>query len=153
MDQDDNPVRGRAADEPAPSLVRTGLLAVVAAAGAALVVHGVFELLGADYLVEPPGQTQSRVGAGLAAAVAALAAAVGAGLTAVIARRSARPERLVLVLVAVGVLLFAANPVLAAEQTLTVVALEVMHLAVAAAFLAVVLPALARRRTGRSAER
>jgi hypothetical protein len=37
--------------------------------------------------------------------------------------------------------------VLAAEQALTVVALEVVHLAVAGAFLAVVLPALARRRS------
>jgi hypothetical protein len=53
------------------------------------------------------------VGAAQAAGTAALAAAVGALLTAVIARRSARPQRLVLGLVAVGVVLFAANPVLA----------------------------------------
>ena len=57
--------------------------------------------------------------------------------------------RLVLVLVAVGLLLFAANPVLAADQGSTVVALEVMHLAVAGAFLVVVLPALSRRTDGR----
>jgi drug/metabolite transporter (DMT)-like permease len=134
-----------AQDRTGPSMLRTAVLAVLAAAGVALVVHGAFELAGADYQVEPPGQARTRVGAALAAGVAGFAAAVGAALTAVITRRSARPERLVLVLVAVGVLLFAANPVLAADQILTVVALEVMHLAVAAAFLAVVLPVVRRR--------
>ena len=84
-------------------------------------------------------------GSATVAGVAALTAAVGAALTALFVRRSARPARLVLVLVAVGLLLFAANPVLAADQALTVVALEVMHLAVAGAFLAVVLPALRHR--------
>lgn len=148
MGERDTHVQGTTAGPGSPSAVRTGVLAVVAAAGAALVVHGVFEAAGADYLVEPPGQAQSRVGAGLAAVVAGLAAAVGVGLTALIERRSARPRRLVVVLVVVGLLLFAANPLLAADQPLTVVALEVMHLAVAGAFLAVVLPTVGRRRTG-----
>ena len=107
-----------------------------------------FVLSGCE-IVEPPGRPRARVGAAQAGAVAALATAVGAGLTALAVRRSARPQRLVLGLVVVGLLLFAANPVMAADQTLTVVALEVMHLAVAGAFLAVVLPALARRRHGR----
>ena len=129
-----------------PSALRTGVTAVVAAAAAAAVVHVLFDLSGADFAVGPPGQARTRVGVAQAAGVAALAAAVGAALTAVIARRSARPQRWVLVLVAVGVLLFAANPVLAADQALTVVVLEVVHLAVAGAFLAVVLPSLARRR-------
>ena len=145
MDERSGQGQGRTGAGPAPFGVRTGVLAVVAAAGAALVVHGAFELAGADYLVEPPGQSPSRVGAALAAGVAALTAAVGAALTALFARRSARPARLVLLLVAVGLLLFAVTPVLAAEQGLTVVALEVMHLAVAGAFLAVVLPALHSR--------
>ena len=136
----------RTAERSQPSVLRTGLLAVAAAAVAAALVHVVFDVAGADYLVEPPGQAQTRVTAVQAAGVAALTAAVGAAATALIARRSARPQRLVLVLVAVGVLLFAANPVLAAGQALTVVALEVMHLAVAGAFLAVVLPSLARGR-------
>ncbi len=140
---------GDTQDRTSPSMLRTAVLAVIAAAGAALVVHGLFEFLGADYLVEPPGQAQTRVGAAQAAGVAGLTAAVGAGLTAVLARRSARPERLVVVLVAAGVLLFAANPVLSADQGLTITALEVMHLAVAAAFLAVVLPALGRLRGSR----
>lgn len=142
-------VQGRTAAGPAPSMVRTGALAVVAAAAAAAVVHVGFDLGGADYLVEPPGQAQSRVSIGMSAGVAALAAAVGAAVTAVAARRSSRPQRLVVVLVVVGLVLFAANPVVAADQPLTVVALEVMHLAVAGAFLAVVLPALARRSTER----
>lgn len=129
----------------APSMLRTAVQAIVAAAGAAAVVHGLFDLAGADFLVEPPGQARARVGAVQAAVVAALAAAVGAALTAFVRRRSARPQRWVLVLVAVGLLLFAANPVLAADQGLTVAALEVMHLAVAGAFLAVVLPALRDR--------
>ena len=132
-------------DGSAPSMLRTAVRATVAAAGAAVVVHGLFDLAGADFLVEPPGQAQTRVGAAQAAFVAALAAALGCALIALLARRSARPERLALALVAVGVLLFAVNPVLAAEQGLTVAALEVMHLAVAAAFLAVVLPALRQR--------
>ena len=138
-----------AAGRSAPSMARTGVLAVLASALAAVVVHVVFDLAGADFLVEPPGRPRARVGAAQAGAVAALATAVGAGLTALAVRRSARPQRLVLGLVVVGLLLFAANPVMAADQTLTVVALEVMHLAVAGAFLAVVLPALARRRHGR----
>ena len=133
----------------APSMVRTGALAVLAAALAAVVVHVVFDLAGADFVVEPPGRPRARVGAVQSGAVAALATAVGAALTALAVRRSARPERLVVGLVVVGLVLFAANPVLAADQTLTVVALEVMHLAVAGAFLAVVLPALAQRRNGR----
>jgi hypothetical protein len=139
--------------ESGTSIARTAVRAVVAAAGAAAVVHGLFDLAGADFLVEPPGQGRMRVGAVAAALVAALAAAVGSALTALFVRRSARPQRLVLALVAVGVLLFAVNPVIAAEQGLTVVALEVMHLAVAGAFLAVVLPALPRRRTGTTAQR
>lgn len=88
----------------------------------------------------------TRAQQGTAASVAALAAAVGSVLTALLVRRSARLERLVLVLVAVGVLLFVVDPVLAADQGLTVVALEVVHLAVAGAFLlVVVLPALRHR--------
>jgi len=141
--------RAVAAGGPPPSMARTAVLAVAAAALAAVAVHVVFDLAGADFLVEPPGQSRSRVSAVLSAVAAAVATAVGAALTALIARRSARPARLVVVLVVVGLLLFAANPVLSADQTLTVVALEVMHLSVAGAFLAVVLPALARRRTVR----
>ena len=145
MDERSSQVQGRTGTRAAPFGVRTGLLAVAAAALAAVVVHVLFDLVGADFLVEPPGQPRARVGAVQAAGVAALTAAVGAALTALFARRSARPARLVLLLVAVGLLLFAVTPVLAAEQGLTVVALEVMHLAVAGAFLAVVLPALHSR--------
>src|SRR3712207_7654908 len=41
------------------SLLRTALLSVVAAAVAAAVVHVVFDLAGADYVVEPPGQART----------------------------------------------------------------------------------------------
>jgi Family of unknown function (DUF6069) len=140
--------RGRAGSpgRPAPSLLRPGLLAVVAAAVAAGVVHVVFDVLGADYVVEPPGQARTTVALGLAVGVAAGCALVGSGIAAVAARRSRRPERVVTGLALLGLVLFAVNPVVAAEQGLTVVALEVMHLAVAGAWLAVLLPALRRPR-------
>lgn len=127
-----------------PSLLRPVLLAVLAAAVAAAVTHVVFDALGADFVVEPPGQARTTVSLLQSAGMAALAALVGGGVTALVARRSRRPERVVVGLAVVGVLLFAANPFLAAEQGLTILALEVMHLAVAGAFLAVLLPALRR---------
>jgi hypothetical protein len=135
---DDSGVQGGTA----PTTARTAIRAIAAAAGVAAVVHGLFELAGADFLVEPPGQAQTRVSAATAAGVAGLAAGLGVGAVALLAPGSARPRRLVLSLVAAGVLLLAVTPVLAAEQVLTVVALEVMHLAVAGAFLVIVLPAL-----------
>ena len=72
-------------------MVRTAVLAVLAAALAAAVVHLVFDLAGADFQVEPPGQSRVRVGVAQAAGVAALAAAVGSALAAVLARRSHSP--------------------------------------------------------------
>jgi hypothetical protein len=126
------------------SLLRPVLLAVVAAAVAAAVTHLLFGALGADYVVEPPGQARTTVSLGLAAGVAAFAALVGGAVTVLVARRSRRPERVVVGLAVLGLLLFAVNPFLAAEQGLTIVALEVMHLAVAGAFVAVLLPALRR---------
>ena len=107
-------------------------------------MHLLFDLAGADYVVEPPGQSRTTVALGAAMAVAALAALIGVGVTALVARRSRRPERIVLGLAVLGLLLFAVNPVVSAEQGLTIVALEVMHLAVAGAFVAVLLPALRR---------
>jgi len=130
----------------APSLLRPGLVAVAAAGLAAAVVHVVFDAAGADFVVQPPGQPRAAIGVAQSAGVAALACAVGVVLTALAVRRSRRPERVVLGLAVLGVLLFALNPVLAADQTLTVVALEVMHLAVAGVFLAVLLPVVRRAR-------
>jgi len=129
---------------PRPSLLRPGLGAVAAAALAAAVVHVVFDLAGADFVVEPPGQSQTVVGPARAVGMAVLTSALGVAGTAVAVRRTRRPERVVLGLAVLGLVLFAANPFLAADQALTIVALEVMHLAVAGAFLAVLLPVVRR---------
>lgn len=129
---------------PTTTLARPALLSVVAAAVAAGVVHVLFDAVGADFVVQPPGQSRTTVALGQAVEVAALCALVGAGIAAVPARRSPRPDRVVVALAVLGLLLFAVNPLLAAEQGLTIVALEVMHLAVAGAWLAVLLPALRR---------
>ena len=129
------------------SWLRPGLLAVLAAAVAAAPTHVVFGAAGADYVVEPPGQARTTVGLAQAAASAAFAAAIGVAVTALAARRVHRPGRVVVGLALLGLVLFAVNPFLAAEQGLTVVALEVMHVAVAGAFVAVLLP-FARRSSG-----
>jgi hypothetical protein len=125
-------------------LLRPGLLAVGAAGLAAAVVHVVFDLAGADFVVEPPGQARAAIGLPQAVGVAVLTSAVGLAVLALVVRRTRRPARLLVGLTVLGLLLFAANPVLAADQALTVVALEVMHLAVAGAFLAVLLPVVRR---------
>ena len=128
------------------SLLRPGLLAVAAAGLAAAVVHVVFDAAGADFLVQPPGQARAAIGVAQAVGVAALTSALGVAVAVLAVRRVRRPERLLVGLAVLGLLLFAANPFLAADQGLTVVALEVMHLAVAGAFLAVLLPAVRSRR-------
>ncbi len=131
---------------PDRSLLRPGLLAVVAAGVAAGLVHVVFDLAGADFLVEPPGQERAAIGLPQAVGVAVLVSGIGLAVLAVAVRRTRRPARLLVGLAVLGLLLFAANPLLAAEQGLTVVALEVMHLAVAGAFVAVLLPVVRRSR-------
>ena len=130
----------------APPLLRPAVTAVVASAVGVALVHLGFDAAGADFRVAPGGQDPQTVGAGQAAAIGALGALVGGLLAAATARFTARPSRWLTALVVLGLVVMAANPVLAADQALTVVALEVMHLAVAGAFLAVVLPALAKRR-------
>lgn len=136
-------------DHPAaPGLGRASLVAVVGAAVAVAVVHVAFDLAGADFVVAPPGQAETTVTAVLAALVAAAVTAVGCGVAALLARRAARPDRAFLVAVVVVLVVMGVNPVLAADQLLTVVALEVEHLAAAAVALAALLPPLraARRR-------
>lgn len=133
--------------EPRPALLRPGLGAVAAAALAAAAVHVVFDLAGADFVVEPPAQARSVVGLAQAVGMAVLTSALGVAVTALAVRRTRRPERVVLGLCVLGLVLFAANPFLAADQVLTVVALEVMHVAVAGAFLAVLLPVVRRSST------
>ena len=104
-------------DRAGASVLRPGLLAVLAAAVAAGVVHVVFDLAGADYVVEPPGQARTTVALGLAVAVAAVCALIGVAITALVVRRSRRPERVVVGLVVLGLLLFALNPVVSADQS------------------------------------
>ena len=120
------------------------LAAVAAAIGVAL-THLVFGALGADFVVEPPGQAESEVAVAQAALVAFGVTLLGGGVAALLARSTERPARWFVVAVVVVLVLFAANPVLSAEQVLTVVALEVEHLVAAAAALALLLPGLRAR--------
>lgn len=129
----------------APGLGRPTVLAVPGAAAVAAVVHLLFDAAGADFVVAPGGQETTTVSVGVAAGVAALVTALGGALAALLARTTRRPSRLFLVAAAVVVALMAVNPVLAADQALTVVALEVEHLAVAAVALALLLPPLRTR--------
>ena len=63
-------------------------------------------------------------------------------MAALLARRARRPARPFVVLVALVLIAFAANPVIAADQTLTVIALELEHLVAAAIALVCLLPPL-----------
>lgn len=128
-----------------PSLGRAVVLAVVGAAVAAAVVHLLFDAAGADFVVAPGDGEPSTVSAGLAAGIAAVVTALGGALAAVLARTTGRPSRWFLLAAAAVVALTAINPVLAADQALTVVALEVEHLAVAAVALLLLLPPLRAR--------
>ena len=126
-------------------LGRAAALAVPAAALAAAAVHLLFVAAGADFVVAPGGAEPSTVTAPMAAGFAALATAVGGAAAAGLARFTRRPARAFLILTAVVLVLTAANPVLAADQTLTVVALELEHLAVATVALWLLLPPLRAR--------
>ena len=132
----------------APAPPRASLPAALAraalAAGALVALtHLVFDLLGADFRVQPPGQPQSTVSLLQAALIGLVVTGIGGGVAALVARRTRAPVRTFLLLVVLGLVLFAVNPVLAADQARTVVALEVEHLAAAAGAL-LVLPALRR---------
>ena len=81
----------------------------------------------------------------LAAGIAALVTALGAACAAVFARTTRRPSRWFLIAAGVVVTLMAVNPLLAADQALTVVALELEHVAVAAVALVFLLPPLRAR--------
>lgn len=128
-----------------PGLGRPIVLAVGGAAVAAAVAHLLFDATGADFVVAPGGQEPTTVSAVMAAGGAAVGAALGGALAAVLARTTTRPSRLFLIAVVIVVALMAINPVLAADQALTIVALEVEHLVVAAVALALLLPPLRAR--------
>lgn len=128
-----------------PGFGRATALAVVGAAVAAAIVHLLFDAVGADFVVAPPGQPESTVTAGLAATIAAVVTAVGAAVAALLPRLTRRPSRLFLVLAAVVFALMFVNPLMAADQALTVVALELEHVAVAAVALFFLFPPLRAR--------
>ena len=135
---------------PAPVAVPSGLaratgLAVVGAALAAAAADLLFEAAGADFVVAPGGAAPSTVTVGMAAGVAALVTALGGAVAAVVARLAARPSRVFLGAVLVVLAVMAVNPLLAADQALTVLALELEHLAVAAVAVLLLLPPLRAR--------
>jgi hypothetical protein len=128
-----------------PGFGRAILFAVVGAALAAAAVHLLFDALGADFVVQPPGQEENTVSVGLAAGVAALVTALGGAVAALLPRLTRRPSRVFLVLAVVVFALMFLNPLMAADQALTVVALELEHLAVLAVALVFLLPPLRAR--------
>lgn len=127
------------------SLGSAVLLAVVGAALAAAAVHLLFDAAGADFVVAPAGQPESTVTAAMAAGIAAVVTALGGAVAALLPRLTRRPSRVFLVLAAVVFAVMAVNPLLAADQLLTVVALELEHVAVAVVALAALLPPLRAR--------
>lgn len=128
-----------------PGFGRAIAFAVVGAALAAAAVHLLFDAAGADFVVAPPGQAENTISVGMAAGVAALVTAIGGGVAALLPRLTRRPSRVFLVLAAVVFALMLVNPLLAADQALTVVALELEHVAVAAVALFFLLPPLRAR--------
>lgn len=128
-----------------PGLGRPVALAVVGAAVAAAVVHLLFDAAGADFVVAPWGQQPSTVTVVMTAVSAAVATALGGAVAAVLARTAKRPSRAFVVVTVAVLALTAANPVVAADSALTVVALELEHLVVAAVALLVLLPPLRAR--------
>ena len=120
-------------------------LAAVGAGTAVLATHLAFAAAGADFVVQPPGQPEATVTAVQAAVVAAGVTLLGGLVAALLAARTRRPARLFVAAVVVVLVVMAVTPVLAADQLLTVVALEVEHLVAAAVALAVLLPPLRAR--------
>ncbi|MFF3376695.1 DUF6069 family protein [Streptomyces sp. NPDC002680] len=134
---------------PLAAFVRTVLPAAIAAAVAVLVAYLLFDMAGADYTVTTSG-SQSTVNAPMAGIMTLLMTLVGGGIALAIARRTARPGRTFVLLVALAVVVMAAGPLTSAHQGLTIAALEVLHLIAAATVLLIVLPRLGNRRTASS---
>ncbi|MEU5274651.1 DUF6069 family protein [Streptomyces hygroscopicus] len=122
-------------------IARLVIPAALAAAVAVLVAYLIFDAAGADFEVTMSGDesTVTAVQAGLAAFLVSL---VGSTVVLLIAQRTARPARTFATIVVVAVVVLLVGPLVGADQTLTVVALEVLHLVAAAAVLLVVLPRL-----------
>ncbi|MBW8093042.1 hypothetical protein IGW14_35015 [Streptomyces hygroscopicus subsp. hygroscopicus] len=122
-------------------IARLVIPAALAAAVAVLVAYLIFDAAGADFEVTMSGDesTVTAVQAGLAAFLVSL---VGSTVVLLIAQRTARPARTFATIVVAAVVVLLVGPLVGADQALTVVALEVLHLVAAAAVLLVVLPRL-----------
>ncbi|WP_030843293.1 DUF6069 family protein [Streptomyces hygroscopicus] len=122
-------------------IARLVIPAALAAAVAVLVAYLIFDAAGADFEVTMSGDesTVTAVQAGLAAFLVSL---VGSTVVLLIAQRTARPARTFATIVVVAVVVLLVGPLVGADQALTVVALEVLHLVAAAAVLLIVLPRL-----------
>ncbi|GHJ33511.1 hypothetical protein TPA0910_79440 [Streptomyces hygroscopicus subsp. sporocinereus] len=122
-------------------IARLVIPAALAAAVAVLVAYLIFDAAGADFEVTMSGDesTVTAVQAGLAAFLVSL---VGSTVVLLVAQRTARPARTFATIVVVAVVVLLVGPLVGADQALTVVALEVLHLVAAAAVLLVVLPRL-----------
>lgn len=122
-------------------IARLVIPAAFAAAVAVLVAYLIFDAAGADFEVTMSGDesTVTAVQAGLAAFLVSL---VGSTVVLLVAQRTARPARTFATIVVVAVVVLLVGPLVGADQALTVVALEVLHLVAAAAVLLVVLPRL-----------
>lgn len=129
----------------APGLGRPIALAVLTAAVAAAAVHLVFDAFGADFVVAPSGQAPTTVSAVMAAGIAAVVTTIGGLLALVLSRFTRRPSRWFLAAAAGVFAVMFVSPIAAADQLLTVVALELEHVAVAAAALSFLLPPLRAR--------
>lgn len=132
----------------APSWVRTGALAALFAglAAAAVWLVGVALDVGLE-VAAPGGGDIAQVPLVVSVLFAAVLAVLGTVVAALLAARTARPVPLFLGAVVVVLLLFGVTPFTQADDAATILVLQVMHLAVAAAALAAILPAL-RARTG-----
>ncbi|MEU8876386.1 DUF6069 family protein [Streptomyces javensis] len=128
-----------ASPRPAAAIARLVIPAALAAAVAVLVGYLIFDAAGADFDVTMSG-TDSTVTAVQACFAAFLVSLVGGTIALLIARRTAQPTRTFAAIVTVAVVLLLVGPLVGADQALTVVALEVLHLLAAAAVLLVVLP-------------
>ncbi|MDP9615601.1 DUF6069 family protein [Streptomyces demainii] len=122
-------------------IARLVIPAALAAAVAVLVAYLIFDAAGADFEVTMSGDesTVTAVQAGLAAFLVSL---VGSTVVLLIAQRTARPARTFATIVVAAVVVLLVGPLVGADQALTVVALEVLHLVAAAAVLLVILPRL-----------
>ena len=121
--------------------VRTIIPAAIAAAVTAVITYLIFDAAGADYLVTMMGD-DITVSAGRSAFMGALMTLIGGTIAFFVARRTGNPARTFTAFVIVGLLVMLPGPITSADETLTIVALEVMHLVVAAAVLAIVVPQL-----------